>query len=63
MKLMTIAESAEYAGISKTTLYKYLDICNVPVIRVGGRTLIDECDLLAWLESQRQGFRERRRVE
>lgn len=47
----SVADAAKTASLGRTTLYKLISTGKLPVIKVGGRTLIRHDDLNALLSS------------
>lgn len=45
-------EAARLLGVSKPTIYKYMNREDFPVFKLGGRTLISVEGLRAWVQKQ-----------
>ena len=45
-----VREASDLIGVGKTKLYELIKSNEVPVVRMGGRTLVRHCDLEALLE-------------
>lgn len=50
---MSVAEAAKAAGISRTTVYSLINAKELPILRLGARTLVMRADLEAYLHSKR----------
>lgn len=46
----SVREASGLIGIGKTKLYEMIKSSEVPVVRIGGRTLVRHCDLEVLLE-------------
>lgn len=51
-QLLGIKAVAERLGLSPKTLYQYVELREIPHVRVGRRVLFDERELTAWLETK-----------
>ena len=49
-KLMSVDEAADFLGLRKSTIYKYVMVRKIPFFKLGNRTLFKEQQLLAWLD-------------
>jgi excisionase family DNA binding protein len=49
----SIPNAAARIGISRSGLYELIHACEIPVIKVGARTLIGDDDLRAFLDRHR----------
>ena len=50
--LISVTEAAEMLGLSKTTVYTLIHRDDFPVVRLGGRTLINVEKLQQWVDNQ-----------
>ena len=51
--LYSIIDAAELLGVSRWTIMRMMDACELPTIQVGGSRKILRSDLDTWIESQR----------
>ena len=49
-KLLSVSEAAQYLGIKKTTVYKYVIGKRIPHVKIGTRVLFDALRLEAWVK-------------
>jgi len=49
--LMSIDEAAEFLGLKKSTLYKYISARKMPFLKVGSRVLFSREKLEEWISS------------
>jgi len=56
-RVYSVAEMAEHFGVSKRTVYNWIDDLGLDsyITRLGGKLVIRERDLMAYLDSQRLG--------
>lgn len=50
-RFLTVDEASEILRVKRQTIYKWICQRKIPSISVGGRTLFDEQELLAWISS------------
>lgn len=50
-----VDDAAQAVGISRTTLYRWMDHGGLPYRQVGGRRLVIVCELRNWLAGQPRG--------
>lgn len=50
-KYLTVEEAASMFRVKRQTIYKWICEKRIPSISLGGRTLFDEADLIAWTEA------------
>lgn len=50
--LISVPEAADILGLSKTTVYTLIHRDDFPVVRLGGRTLINVRKLQEWVDGQ-----------
>lgn len=50
----SVSEAAQVLGVSKPTLYKYVNREDFPSLKLGGRTLISAEGLRDWVQKQIQ---------
>jgi excisionase family DNA binding protein len=51
-KLLSVSEVAEFLGIRKTTVYKYVMRQRIPHVKIGARLLFDQARIEAWVKEQ-----------
>ncbi len=51
---LSIRRAVESCSVSQATLQRWIDNGDVPVVKVGGRILIDTKDLRAFLDSHKE---------
>jgi excisionase family DNA binding protein len=49
---LSIVEAARIAGVGRSTLYEVIRLKQLPVKKIGRRTLILRTDLREWIESR-----------
>ena len=49
-RLLSVSEAAEYLGIKKATIYKFVRLQRLPVTRIGTRILFDPSSLKDWVK-------------
>lgn len=49
---VSAAEAARLLGVSKPTVYRYINQDDFPAFRLGGRTLVSVEGLQAWIRRQ-----------
>lgn len=52
-KLITMQKVSEITLMKKSTIYTYVARKKIPYLRLGGKLLFDEQDILKWLESKK----------
>jgi len=65
-EVMDIRKAAQYLGVSRETLYKYLNEERIPAFKLGNRWKLKKTVLDRWMEresTRREGSREERRLE
>jgi len=50
-RFLTVDETSELLRVKRQTIYKWICQKKIPSISVGGRTLFDEQELIAWISS------------
>jgi len=50
-KYLTVEEAASMFRVKRQTIYKWICEKRIPSVSLGGRTLFDEADLMAWAEA------------
>ncbi len=63
-EVMDIRQASHYLGVSRETLYKYLNEEKIPAFKLGNRWKLKKTVLDRWMESEstrREGQRARRR--
>jgi excisionase family DNA binding protein len=58
-EVMDIREASEYLGVSRETLYKYVDAEKIPAFKLGNRWKFKKTLLDRWMETQSAQFRRR----
>lgn len=58
-RLLTIAEAAEWLGLSESFLYKLVEACAIPHIRFGRAIRFDIELLKDWIKENADGQQER----
>lgn len=53
-KLFSVSEVADFLGIKKTTVYKYVMKQRIPYVKIGARLLFDQARIEAWVKEQSQ---------
>ncbi|MGD9714215.1 MAG: helix-turn-helix transcriptional regulator [Thermomicrobiales bacterium] len=49
---LSIPEAAAAIGVGRSTFYKLVSSCEIPVIKIGNRTLVRVADLEVWIAKQ-----------
>lgn len=49
-RLLSVNDTAEYLGITRSSVYRMINAGDLPVVHVGSRTLLDRHDLDAFIE-------------
>ncbi len=65
-EVMDIREASQYLGVSRETLYKYLNEEKIPAFKLGNRWKFKKTVLDRWMESEstrREGTQRARRWE
>ncbi len=53
-KLLSIPEAASQIGLSRSSLYRAVNSGALPLVKIGGRSLIDPKDLDALVEASKR---------
>jgi predicted DNA-binding transcriptional regulator AlpA len=53
-RLLNVNEVSDFLNISKSSVYLYVQNEDIPVIRLNGRLLFSERDLLSWVDSRKK---------
>lgn len=59
-EVMNVREAAQYLGVSKETLYKYLTEQSIPAFKLGSRWKVKKNVLDRWMEKQSRRQPDRR---
>lgn len=53
-KLLSIPQAAHQIGISRASVYRAINNGSLPLVKIGGRSLIDPADLTALVQSSKK---------
>jgi len=62
-EVMDIHRASQYLGVSRETLYKYLNEERIPAFKLGNRWRLKKAVLDRWMESESSGVRVRNEVK
>jgi excisionase family DNA binding protein len=51
---LSIKEAGIAAGLGRTTIYKAIKTRDLPILKVGKRSLVRPCDLQRWLDKNQK---------
>lgn len=52
-RLLNVSEAAEYLGLKKQTLYKWVCLKKIAYVKAGRRTMFDVADLNTFIDQNR----------
>ena len=53
-RLLTVSEAAESLGIGRTSFYTLVKKGRVPLVQIGGRSLVDPADIAALIAASKR---------
>lgn len=53
-KLFSVSDVADFLGIKKSTVYKFVMKQKIPYVKIGARLLFDQARIEAWVREQSQ---------
>ena len=53
-RFINVDEAAEYLGLKKNTIYRYVHIRKIPFYKIGSRTQFDISELDEWISSRKE---------
>lgn len=53
-RLLTVSEAAECLGIGRTNVYALIKKGELPLVKIGGRSLVDPADIAALIAASKR---------